>query len=185
MALVDIVPTDLHAPAALGQATLADGTPIGFRLARPQDREALIEGYAKLSQRSRYLRFFTASKQLSPALIQSLTTVDTTDRVAVIAHRVADDQSPIGVVRWIRSADRPHEADVALTVIDDWQGRGVAALAWQVAVDWAQRQEVDTFTASVLSENRRMRQFFSRRGAQTSRDPSDPTVLSVRVPLGA
>lgn len=183
MALVDTFSTDLHAPASLGQTTLTDGTRIGFRLARPEDRDALIEGYAKLSQRSRYLRFFTASERLSSALIQSLTAVDTTDRVAVIAHLQDDHESPIGVVRWVRSEEHPTEADVALTVIDAWHGRGVAAHTWPIAADWARRQGIDTFTATVLAENRRMRTFFTRRGGKATRDPGDASVLTVRVPL--
>lgn len=164
------------------RAILRDGTRIAFRLATPADRDALLRGFEKLSLRSRYFRFFQAAKTLPPRLLDILTAVDSTDRVAVIAYLESAPEDLVGVVRFTRLDDST-TADVALTVIDEWHGKGVATATYDVAERYAAEQGIQKFSASVLSENTAMRQFFVKRGATVSRDQYDRTVLDFTLDL--
>lgn len=167
----------------LGAVTLADGRRVALRFGRPGDRGAIVRGFERLSPRSRYLRFFSPMRQIPPGLLDRLADVDRTDRVAVIAYLVDEPDELVGVVRYFRDPASPTEADVALTVLDDYQGQGLAGAMYDACVDVARSRGIECFTASVLAENGPMIGFFRNRGAEIRRDPRDPCELAVRLPL--
>lgn len=111
------------------EARLADGTHAVILPLRPQDREAIREGYEHLSLESRNHRFLSSVPHLTDAMLDHLVDdVDGVDHVA-LALVVLDEGNvgtPVGVARMIRYAERPEDADLAVTVVDDWQGHGVA-----------------------------------------------------------
>jgi GNAT superfamily N-acetyltransferase len=70
----------------------------------------------------------------------------------------------LGIVHYVRSLERPGVAEVALTVIDDWQGRGLGTLLLEVISARARQDGIKTFTALMLAENRKMRDLLDRLG---------------------
>lgn len=155
---------------------------VGMRYGTPDDRAMLLEAFERLSPRSRYLRFFTAMPRLPAGVVDRLVDVGERGRVAVVVFELDNPDSLIGVVRYFRTADTD-QADVAFTVLDEWQGLGVAGLAFDKCVEVARREGISTFTASTLSENTQMVSFFRRRGATTARDPEDLGVITVMMDL--
>jgi RimJ/RimL family protein N-acetyltransferase len=111
------------------EARLRDGTHALIWELLPGDREALRTGYEQLSEETRYHRFLTGVPHLTDALLDHLVDeVDGVDHVA-LALVVLDEDGvgvPAGVGRIIRYPQRPDAADLAVTVLDEWQGRGVA-----------------------------------------------------------
>jgi len=111
------------------EARLSDGTHALIWELLPTDREALRTGYEQLSEETRFHRFLTGVPHLTDALLDHLVDeVDGVNHVALVLV-VLDAEGvgvPIGVARIIRYADRPTEADLAVTVLDGWQGRGAA-----------------------------------------------------------
>jgi RimJ/RimL family protein N-acetyltransferase len=111
------------------EAELADGTRAIIWPLQPQDRQALHDGYEALSMETRNHRFLSNVPHLTDAMLDQLVDdVDGIDHVA-LALVVIDEHnvgSPVGVARMIRYDDRPTEADLAVTVVDAWQGHGVA-----------------------------------------------------------
>src|SRR3954468_22348678 len=103
------------------QITLRDGSTLAVRPIEPGDREELARGFEKLSDESRYKRFFAPTPRLSNAQLRYLTDVDHHDHEALVA--VADDGDGPGVARFVRHEDDPTAAEVAIAVRDDWQGR--------------------------------------------------------------
>src|SRR3954471_15676404 len=96
----------------------------------PSDARGLAENYAHLSDRTQYLRFLSPIPQLSPDLLRLLVdTVDCVDHVALILVVFPDDEAEraVGIARMIRLPDDATAADVAVTVVDEWQGRGAAS----------------------------------------------------------
>ena len=113
----------------ISEARLRDGTHALVRELLPQDREALRTGYETLSEETRYHRFLTGVPHLTPPLLDHLVDdVDGVDHVALVLVVLDHDGSgvPVGVARMIRYPDQPTAADLAVTVLDDWQGRGAA-----------------------------------------------------------
>jgi RimJ/RimL family protein N-acetyltransferase len=109
------------------ELVLRDGTPAMIWPLLPSDRAMLSEGFAALSAKSRYQRFLSPLPSLTePALRRLVDDVDGIDHVAVLLVVLPPDgdDRPVGVARLVRYADNPAAADIAVTVSDEWQGRG-------------------------------------------------------------
>jgi hypothetical protein len=150
-----------------GGVRLADGTTIALRPLLPGDGNLLAAGFDRLSDRSRYRRFLAPVPRLTPSMMAFLTSVDGVNHRAwgAVVHE-PDGPVPAGVVRWVRSSDNPAVADMAVTVIDDYQGRGLGGLLQDVAVLDAFACGVERFESVVLGENIASRRMLARGGAR-------------------
>ncbi len=111
------------------ELTLRDGRRALAWSVLPGDREAIREGYELLSPESRYHRFLSGVPHLTDQLLDHLVDeVDGVDHVALVLFVLDDDNLgvPAGIGRMIRYRDDPTCADVAVTVLEEWRGQGVA-----------------------------------------------------------
>lgn len=170
------------------QAFLDDGTAVVFRAIRPDDAARLERLFYRLSPQSLYLRFFTPMARPNAAMTQRLVTVDYVDRLALVAEI---DDEVVGVARYDRLAAvapaalnvAEGEAEAAVIVEDAWQRRGIATrLLWRLSAAAAARG-IDTFTASVLGQNRTMLGLLSVLGETVEMKLSDGE-YQVRLRLG-
>jgi GNAT superfamily N-acetyltransferase len=162
---------------------LRDGTRIGIRPVRPDDKDAIAAGFARLSPESRYRRFFAPLRELSPRDLAYLTEVDHHDHEALIGFDEASGE-PVGVVRYVRGAE-PTEAEVAVVVVDDWQGRGVATALLDGLVTRAREEGIEHFLALVMSDNDeaiRMFDAMAPDGSAQRRSKSGHTELVIELP---
>jgi len=135
---------------------LRDGTPVRLRLLDTRDRERLREGFNRLSSESRYRRFFTSIPRLTEAMLDRLSETDDYNHVAVGAERgglVLGRRQGLGVARFIRLADQPDTAELAVAIVDDLQGRGLGRLLVKTLCRVARDRGVRRFRALVLPEN--------------------------------
>lgn len=139
------------------EVTLADGSSITLREVRVDDKAAIAAGFEALSPESRYRRFFSAMNRLSSADLRYLTEVDHDDHEAVLAFDPAG--GPVGVARYVRSETRT-EAEVAVAVVDAWQGRGAATALLERLIERARENGIERFVASVLQENEEALELF-------------------------
>jgi RimJ/RimL family protein N-acetyltransferase len=102
---------------------LRDGSTVLIRRVHSADAPLLGDGFARLSARSRQLRFLTPKKGLSPAELRYFTDVDHHDHEALGALDHPGGRG-VGVARY---ADDPQAAEIAVIIIDDWQGQGLGA----------------------------------------------------------
>jgi RimJ/RimL family protein N-acetyltransferase len=133
-------------------AVLRDGSRVLIRPVQSADAPLLADGFARLSATSRWMRFLTPKKELSPAELRFLTDLDHHDHEALGAldHR---DGRGVGVARYVRQADDPWGADVAVTIVDEWQGRGLGTELLARLSDRAREENIRRFTALVAAEN--------------------------------
>ena len=117
--------------------TLRDGSTVLIRPVGPADAGLLADGFTRLSPESRRLRFLTAKAELRPAELRYLTDVDHYDHEAIGALDAADGQG-VAIARYIRDQADPGTAEIAVTVVDGWQGRG---LGTELVTRLAQRAE--------------------------------------------
>jgi len=166
------------------EARLKDGTHALIWELLPCDREALRTGYEQLSEETRYHRFLTGVPHLSPALLDHLVDeVDGVDHIALVMV-VLDDSDvgvPAGVGRIIRYPDRPTVADLAVTVTDDWQGRGVATALVDELV--RRRPEGVTQIATTVTADNAASLAMLRRLGPASVTPTETPRLDVVVEL--
>jgi RimJ/RimL family protein N-acetyltransferase len=141
------------------QRTLPDGAVVTIRPIMPDDRDELRRGFAAMSPRSRYLRFLGIAPGLSDAMLDYLTRVDQDRHVALVATVASPDlktERGIGVARFIRVEGQPSAAEAAITVVDDWQRRGVGTVLAIELGRSARALGVRTLRAEVVSDNETM-----------------------------
>ena len=90
----------------------------------PEDRPLVGASFERLGKESRYRRFFTTKNELSATELDYLVDVDHHDHEAIVAIDPSSGEG-LGVGRYVRSGEDPELAEVAVTVADDWQGRGL------------------------------------------------------------
>jgi len=133
---------------------LAGGTRCLVRPLTYGDRLQLARRYERLSPATKRLRFFNAPERLSEPLLDYLTNLDYDRHFALGAFLVDEPGCPgVGVARWVRSAEDPDEAEGAVTVVDEWQGRGIGTLLLRSLAEAASASGPHRFVAHVLFEN--------------------------------
>jgi RimJ/RimL family protein N-acetyltransferase len=161
---------------------LRDGEEVLIRPIRPEDRDELAAGMARLSPESRYRRFLTPTANLSPAALDYLTEVDHHDHEALAAVDPATGHG-IGVARFVRSTEDAGRAEVAVAVADDWHNRGVATALLDRLTQRARDEGVRRFTAEVLADNKPMLDLIDELGEVTMRQLDHGAVeLEVQLP---
>jgi RimJ/RimL family protein N-acetyltransferase len=134
---------------------LRDGARVRMRAIRPDDEPRLVALYDRLSRDTRYHRFFSVMRRLPPDWARFLANVDYATRFALVVEAPGDPETLIAVARY-EPAGEVDTAEVAFTVQDDWQGRGLGALLFRELVSAAEGHGIRRFRAWVLAENRRM-----------------------------
>ncbi len=135
-----------------------------IRPLRPDDQDLFLEGFDRLSEDSRYLRFFTPKPQLTPGEVRYLTHPDGVDHYALAAAAQRPDGSlrGVGVARFVRAHDDPRVAHVAITIVDDAQRLGLATQLIGALAYVARMREIERFRFVLLPENVAMRSFLVR-----------------------
>jgi GNAT superfamily N-acetyltransferase len=131
---------------------LRDGSTVLIRPVQSADASLLTDGFARLSARSRQLRFLGPKQGLSPAELRYFTEVDHHDHEALGALDHVDGRG-VGIARYVRDADDPQAAEIAVTVIDDWQGRGLGTELVAQLSERARCEGIRRFTALVAADN--------------------------------
>ena len=132
---------------------LRDGSAVLIRQVHSADAPLLADGFTRLSAQSRQMRFLTRKKELSPAELRYFTDIDHHDHEALGALDHADGRG-VGIARYVRDAKDPHAAEIAVTIIDDWQGRGLGTELLAQLSDRARQEGVRCFTALVAEDNK-------------------------------
>ncbi len=144
-------------------ATLADGTPVVLRPIRPDDAPLLQSGLRELSEQSRYLRFHSPRTSFTPDELRSLTEIDGEAHFALAA--LTRRSRLVGVGRFIRTGASA-EAELALVVADELQGKGLGTLLLSRLREAALERTVTRFTGLMLAENRRMGRLLRKLGGR-------------------
>ena len=161
--------------------TLRDGARVGLRPIAPGDKPLLAASFERLSEQSRYRRFFTAKPELSASELDYLVDVDHRDHEAIVAVDLASGEV-LGVARYIRSTSDPEVAEISVTVVDEWQRRGLGrALAGRLTYR-ARREGVRRFSAVVQSDNEASLALLEGAGDRRRRFESGAVELEIALP---
>ena len=142
---------------------LRNGERIEIRALRPQDRDDLMAAVDLISSGSLYRRFFAVRRHFTETEESFYLNVDFVSHVALIA--VADENGlPIIIAGGRYVVGEPGEAEVAFTVVDKYQGRGVGAALLRHLAMIARQAGLRELVAYVLPDNRAMLKVFEKSG---------------------
>ncbi|QGG94569.1 GNAT family N-acetyltransferase [Actinomarinicola tropica] len=158
---------------------LPDGSWVVVRSVEPADRAQLRDGFAALSSESRRRRFLTGVTRLDEDTLDYLTEVDHVGHEAIGV--LTDEGEGLGIGRYVRCAAEPDAAEVAITVRDDQQGRGIGTLLLTTLAEEAARHGIRRFVTYVLWENRPMVDLLVAVGGRGR--PSEPGLARIDIGL--
>ncbi|UYH56193.1 GNAT family N-acetyltransferase [Qipengyuania sp. SS22] len=146
---------------------LEDGRMICIRTVTPKDEDRLRAGIARMSPRSRYLRFFSGGASPPDWVIERLLDADGVLHLAWGALDLSDPDHPaMGVVHAMRPDKGDAVAEFSVGVVDAYHGLGIGRLLTATLLLDAAGGQLEAFRAHVLSENDAARSFIKRLGGQ-------------------
>ena len=151
---------------------LRDGRAAHIRPITPADADLLVDFYARVSDESKYYRFFSPMPFLSDRDVARFTQVDHVERVALV---LTLSGRMIAVGRY--DVVKPGEAEVAFLVEDQHQGRGISQLLLEHLAQAARERGVERFTAEILPDNSRMIQTFRDAGYRVVSEYEDGVLM--------
>ena len=179
---VDMEESRVPASTAARPMEIRSGGPVWVRAIEPADAGELRRAFEHLSEQSRYRRFFTGMRTLSDGTLRALTELDHIDQEALIASPAEDSPTIIGVARFARYSHDRALADLAITVADEWHGRGVATGLLRLLNRRAAEVGITHFTADMLADNRAVLALVQAAGGSDTTGAGG-TVITARIDI--
>jgi GNAT superfamily N-acetyltransferase len=158
---------------------LPPGESLTLRPITPDDSEVLQAYVRGLSPESRYNRFFGALQELPPAELERVTHLDRRYDLALVAETdVGAVSIVIGEARHAFTPDRL-ECEFALSVADDWRGRGIGTLLTAEMECRARSLGARRLTAEILRANEPMKAVALKTGFSMADVPRDARLVRI------
>ncbi|MGD8710778.1 MAG: GNAT family N-acetyltransferase [Ectothiorhodospiraceae bacterium] len=138
------------AAGACERAVLNDGTTVALRPLTPADGDRVLAYFDGLSPGSLYRRFHHRIRELSPGVRQAMVSTDGRRHVALGAFHGG---SLVGASRYFRAADVENAAEVAFSVADAYQRRGLGRALLLGLARLARESGIDRFLFTVQGDN--------------------------------
>jgi RimJ/RimL family protein N-acetyltransferase len=158
------------------RVVLDDGAILQLRAIRPSDKAALSDGFQRLSAQSRRQRFLSAKSSLSEDDLRHLTECDGVDDYAIVAMRSGNGRGQpeiIGVARYSRLAPGSNSAEIAITVVDEWQRRGVGRKLLKRIVMAASEHGIERVDGVALADNQQILKLLAPHASDISKNHED------------
>jgi acetyltransferase len=163
------------------EVPLTDGSSYFIRPIRPEDADHLQALVRALSEESRYFRFISTMREISPRALARYTQIDYQREFALVATHnnsergAVEDERIVGVSRY--AIDPSGEsAEFAVVVADDWAGRGLASRLMNGLCEVARSMGVKRIQGYILANNHNMMKLMTRLGFNMHADPDDPSM---------
>jgi protein lysine acetyltransferase len=157
-----------------------DGTELLLRPVLPGDSERTSKGPVRFSSETLYRRF-QSTRAPTKALMSYLFEVDYVHHFVWVMTD-GPDGPVVADARFVRDEDDLSVAEVAFTVGDAYQGRGIGSFLMEALAVAARFDGVERFSARVLAENYPMRSILDRFGASWVRDDLGVITTVIDVP---
>jgi acetyl coenzyme A synthetase (ADP forming)-like protein len=147
-------------PHRNGDVVLRDGSTVRIRAMTPDDDKALCALFESLSEESRWLRFLSLAS--GAALASEARRETHLDHTVGLIALSGSDERVVGHA-FYAGIDKVR-AEVAFTIADDFQNRGLGTLLLCQLAEIADRSGIHTFEAEVAASNLQMLNVFRESG---------------------
>src|SRR5271166_6102774 len=154
---------------------LADGTPVTIRPIRPEDEPLMINFHKSLSEETVHLRYFGFLKGETLITHERLVRICFSDydrEIALVIERIQpgrDQRQIIAVARLIK-AHCANEAELAIVISDDWQGRGLGRKLLGDLLTIGRTEDLERIVGYILPENYVMQRICNKLGFEVRYD---------------
>jgi acetyl coenzyme A synthetase (ADP forming)-like protein len=169
------MPPPYQDSAESGRLILRDGTTASVRLARREDAESLRAFFQRLSDESRWHRFFTASVP-RPELVASLCDSSRPQDSLTLLVIQTLDGSPQVIATGSYMTMEPGKVEVAFAVDDKYHGKGLGTLLLERLALLAVRHGITRFWAVTHADNRGMLDVFRQSGYAVEEKPEGAVI---------
>jgi GNAT superfamily N-acetyltransferase len=141
------------------------------------------EMFYDFSENTKYLRFHAMTKSMPHNKLQVFCSVDYDSEMAIIGlYGPPGAEEVVGVARYMTDAKK-ESAEVAFTVGDVWQRKGLGTYLFERLLQIARGHGIRTFQAYVLAQNSGMLKVFDSSGLVVERATEAEVVhVTMRVP---
>ena len=151
-----------------------------FALPSLTDKNLLVEGFKKLSLRSKHYRFHTSKPILSTQELNYFLDVDEYNHYAIgVLEKIKETVHGIAFIRYIRDTTDVASAEVALAIVDSHHRIGLGSRLYLELIQHAKENNIKTFTHYILNENRAMLNLLKKFDATFSNGLSGTTKVTV------
>ncbi|MCP4708319.1 MAG: GNAT family N-acetyltransferase [Planctomycetes bacterium] len=147
-------------PEYSARLTLDDGTDIKFRPVHPNDDPRMKDLFYDLSQQTIYYRFMKEMRRFPHKQIHDFVYIDHRNEVALVGTIPTTNNEEIIAIGRYYLNPKTNRAEVAFTVRDQWQKRGIGSFLLNTLITIAKRNGIGGFTAEVLHANKGMQYVF-------------------------
>ncbi len=163
---------------------LKDGSRIFLRPIRPDDAPRLQEVFQRLSTESIRMRFLETAKHLTDRQAAELANLDYQNRMALVGVVPEDGVERIVVVaRYALIQDTDGQAECAVVVRDDYQGRGLGKIAMARLIAYARSHGVKEFVGAVHITNSKVMQFIDHSQFSYTKKVLEPGLWEIHISI--
>jgi acetyltransferase len=167
--------------------TMKDGRTVTIRPILAADEPLMVKLHQRLSERSVYFRYFhmlNLSQRVAHERLTRICFIDYDREMALVAdccEGISGEHEILGVGR-LTKVHGTNEAEFAVLVSDEHQGKGLGGELFRRIIQVARGEKLERLTADVLVENRDMQRLCEKEGfTLTSGD--EPTLLKAELTL--
>jgi GNAT superfamily N-acetyltransferase len=159
------------------------GRRVTIRPLNPSDTGIEAEFVRNLSDETKHFRFLGAVREFSATELKRLCDIDGQRKMAFVATvREGDRECEIGVSRYAQGS-KPEICEMAVTVADAWQNKGVGRFLTRQLIDYARSHGVTRLYSVDFAENTAMQHLAHDLGMTVHRSLDDPTQVIYSLPL--
>ena len=119
----------------------------------PANKDQISRSIKDLSTESIRYRFMGSKKEFSPEELEYFTNVDGWNHYAIGMEEQQNPKRGIAIVRLVRSLIDPVEAEIAITIIDEYHKRGLGTFLMRLIVLAASERNIKRLSFSFLPQN--------------------------------
>lgn len=131
----------------------------------PTDRTQIQAGLKFMSHETIRNRFMGSKKEFTEKELDYFTSLDGLNHYALGVEEAEGQRRGVAVIRMVRSGTVSTEAEVAITIIDEYQRMGLGSLLLDLLYLAARERGIETFSFTFLPTNEGIVKLIRKKGA--------------------